>query len=190
MVKASGFVLAGGKSVRIGRDKALLVLAGETLVERGLRQLAEVCETVAIAGGAGELRQFGRLIEDRTPGCGPLGGIVAALEDTETEWNVFVPVDVPFLPAAAWRALLEAAEGSRAAAVLARNGGEVQPLCGVYHSRGLGSLRESLAAGRWKVTAAVEEAGGAEYVDFEDAGWFRNVNTVEEFREVVEAAEV
>ncbi len=107
-----GFVLAGGRSTRMGRDKALLELEGETLVARGLRTLGEVCAEVAIAGGAEELRRFGRVIPDGLPGCGPLGGIVAALEQTLFEWNLFLAVDVPFVPRAVWARLIEAARES------------------------------------------------------------------------------
>jgi len=168
----------------MGRNKAFLEINGEPLIARALRSLAQVCGEVAIAGGAPELSRFGRVIVDPTPGCGPLGGIVPALEQTTSDWNIFVPVDVPFIPSEAWERLLAAAKSSPAAAVMARAGGQVQPLCAVYHRRALPVLRQELDAGHWKVTAAVAAAGGAEYVDFVDAAWFKNFNTPEEFSEI------
>jgi molybdopterin-guanine dinucleotide biosynthesis protein A len=108
-MKTAGYVLAGGRSTRMGRDKALLILDGETLVQRALRTLAEVCDEVAIAGGAPHLAQFGRLIPDPIPDSGPLAGIVAALEQSTHEWNLFLAVDVPFVPREAWLQILAVA---------------------------------------------------------------------------------
>ncbi len=166
----------------MGRDKALLELEGETLVARGLRTLGEVCAEVAIAGGAEELRRFGRVIADGVPGCGPLGGIVAGLEETAWEWNLFLAVDVPFVPREAWLRVIAAAAEADGAAVMVRVQGRVQPLCAAYRRTAVGRLRAELDGGRLKVTQAAAEAGGVVYVDFEkDAGWFRNFNNALEF---------
>jgi len=182
-VKAAGFLLCGGRSSRMGRDKALLLLDGEPLVERGLRTLREVCAEVAIAGAAQDLSHFGRVIPDETPGCGPLGGIVAALERSSSEWNLFLPVDTPFVPASALRRILVKTAEVPSIGVMARVAGQLQPLCAAYSRRALPVLREELAAGRWKVIEAISAAGLYELVDFEDASWFRNLNTAEEFAE-------
>ena len=111
-VPAAGFVLAGGRSTRMGQDKALLTLGGEPLVKRAVRKLSMVCAEVAIAGGAENLMQFGRVIPDESSGCGPLAGIVAALEQSSFEWNLFLAVDAPFVPVSVLKALLFMAAGS------------------------------------------------------------------------------
>jgi molybdopterin-guanine dinucleotide biosynthesis protein A len=183
LVHAAGFVLAGGRSSRMGQEKALLTLGGEPLVKRGIRKLKEICAEVAIAGGTEELARFGRVIPDKNPGRGPLGGIVSALEQSSFEWNLFLAVDAPFLPVSALKALLVMASGSPSVCVMARVEGLMQPLCAVYSRRALGVLQEELAAGRWKVTSAIEAAGPVKVMDFEDARWFANLNTPEEFAE-------
>jgi molybdenum cofactor guanylyltransferase len=181
--KVGGYLLAGGKSLRMGRDKALLALGGEPLVSRGLRKLGVVCAEVAIAGGTEELARFGRVILDKRVGCGPLGGIISALKESSFAWNLFLPVDAPFLPVPALRELLAEVEGFAGVCVMARTQGLVQPLCGVYSRTALEVLEQELAAGRWKVTKAIEAAGPVKFVDFEDVGWFANLNTPEEFAE-------
>ena len=165
----------------MGKNKALLELEGETLVERGLRVLGEVCAEVAIAGGGPELERFGRVVRDEVKGCGPLSGLVAALEQSAWEWNAFVPVDMPFVPSGVWTQLMAWADDSEAGSVWVRVNGREQPLCGVYSRWLAPSLRESLAAGRLKVSAALALAGRIELMDFSEAEWFRNVNTPEEF---------
>ena len=184
IVPAAGFVLAGGRSTRMGRDKALLEIDGEMLIRRGLRQLGEVCSEVAIAGGSPELARYGRLVEDRNPGMGPLSGIVAALESTSSTWNLFCPVDAPFVPGSAWQMLLEQAANGSADAVLARVCGQVQPLCGLYHRQTAAGLRAQLEAKLLKVTSAIEATGRVLWVDFdapEEQAWFRNLNTPEDY---------
>jgi len=180
---AAGFVLAGGRSSRMGQDKALLRLGGEPLVQRAVRKLSEICAEVAIAGGTEDLARFGRVIPDKSPGCGPLGGIVSALEQSSFEWNLFLSVDAPFVPASALKALLVMAAGFQGVGVVARVQGRMQPLCAVYSRRALGVLQQELAGGRWKVLSAIEGAGSVKVVDFEDANWFANLNTPEEFAE-------
>jgi molybdenum cofactor guanylyltransferase len=180
-VPAAGFVLAGGRSSRMGQDKALLRLGGEPLVKRAIRKLSEVCAEVAIAGGREDLTQFGRVIPDRFPGCGPLGGIISALEQSSFERNLFLPVDAPFVPVSTLKALLFMAAESFGMCVMARVQGKEQPLCAVYSRESLEVLRQELIAGRGKVKLAIEAAGPVRFMDFDEAGWFANLNTPEEF---------
>jgi molybdopterin-guanine dinucleotide biosynthesis protein A len=182
-VRAAGFVLAGGQSSRMGKDKALLTLGGEPLIARGVRKLSRVCAEVAIAGGSEDLASFGRVILDNSLGCGPLGGIVSALEQSPFEWNLFLAVDAPFVPVSVLKALLFAADGFRGVCVMARVQGRMQPLCAVYSKGALEVLRQELAAGRWKVTQAIAAAGEVKFLDFYDSTWFANLNTPEEFAE-------
>jgi len=179
-VTAEGFLLAGGQSSRMGRDKALLTLDGETLAARGLRKLRCVCAEVAIAGGAGELSRFGRVIADQRQGCGPLAGIVSALEQSEFEWNLFLAVDMAFVPVEALRALLAGVTPPQAV-VVATVEGQVHPLCGIYSRRALPALRGELEAGRLKVKDAILATGAVGYAQFREERWFRNLNTPEDF---------
>jgi molybdopterin-guanine dinucleotide biosynthesis protein A len=182
-IAVGGFVLAGGRSSRMGRDKALLVLGGEPLVKRAVRKLGKVCAEVAIAGGAEELARFGRVILDENAGCGPLGGIVAALEQSSFEWNLMLAVDAPFVPVTTLKALLSATAGFSGVCVMAQTEGVMQPLCAVYSRKAFEGLRQELVAGRWKVTRAIEAIGLVKVMEFDNASWFRNLNTPEEFAE-------
>ena len=167
----------------MGRNKALLTLGGEPLVKIGLEKLKAVCEVVGIAGGTAELARFGRVIPDNRPDCGPLGGIVSALEQSLFEWNLFLPVDAPFVPVFCLNALLLGASGYPCVCVMATVCGAKQPLCAVYSRSALGVLEQELNEGRWKVAEAIESAGQVKFLDFEDSGWFANLNTLEEFAE-------
>jgi molybdenum cofactor guanylyltransferase len=96
--QVGGYVLAGGKSSRMGHDKALLKLADKPLILHAVMKLRRVCAEVSILGGNSELEAYAPLIRDLHNGCGPMGGIEAALLSSKYDWNLILPVDVPFLP--------------------------------------------------------------------------------------------
>jgi molybdopterin-guanine dinucleotide biosynthesis protein A len=89
MNQVSSFVLIGGQSRRMGRDKTQLDWAGGTLLDHMVGRLSAVADSVAVVGGSA--------LPDREPGMGPLGGIRTGLEKTSTEMNLFVATDLPFL---------------------------------------------------------------------------------------------
>jgi molybdenum cofactor guanylyltransferase len=95
-----GYVLAGGKSSRMGSDKALLELAGKPLVLHATTKLRRLCAEVSILGSDSALERFAPLVRDLHPGYGPMAGIEAALLNSKFDWNLVLPVDVPFLPTA------------------------------------------------------------------------------------------
>ena len=132
----------------MGQDKALLTLGGEPLVKIAARKLKAVCAEVAIAGGAEELARFGRVIPDNWPGCGPLGGIVSALEQSSFEWNLFLPVDAPFVPVFCLNALLLGAAGYPWCLCDGRSvRGEATVVCGVFAEERLECWSRNLRQG-------------------------------------------
>ncbi len=157
---ASAYLLAGGQSTRMGQDKAMLKLAGRPLLVHMLEKLRALGFSPEIAGSRADLLPFGPVLGDLHPGCGPLAGIEAALASSETELNLFVPVDLPLLPAAVLELLLDRAAITGALATLPSVGGLPQPLCAVYHRDLLPALRTSLENGGYKVMPALR-AGAA-----------------------------
>jgi len=96
----SGYVLAGGRSSRMGRDKALIALAGRPLIEHSVTKLRRICADVHILSNDPVLASFAPVVPDIHPNCGPIGGIEAALAHSGHDWNLFLPVDMPLLPTA------------------------------------------------------------------------------------------
>ncbi len=90
-----------GKSSRMGRDKALLELAGKPLVRHAVKKLRRVCMDVQILSDNEELASYAPLVRDMHPGCGPMAGMEAALRTLAASSGIcFMPVDMPFLPTA------------------------------------------------------------------------------------------
>jgi molybdopterin-guanine dinucleotide biosynthesis protein A len=157
MERTLGILLAGGRGerLRLGRPKALVLLGGETLLERACRTLRQVCDdlvvvapadiTLPLASGAG------RLLD---PGEGPLGGLAAASTAPAFLKAVVLGVDFPLVRAATLTALLERL-GARSA-VLPMPGGRAQPLVAAYSVEALAVLAGAFARGERSVVRAVE----------------------------------
>jgi molybdopterin-guanine dinucleotide biosynthesis protein A len=180
----AGFILAGGKSTRMGADKVFLKIDGQTLLDRALVRVSSVCDYVRIVGDPSKFSTLEtEAIGDIFPGCGPLAGIHAALAHSPCELNLMLAVDMPFVSAGLFHFLFEAAETEGAMVTVTRLNEKLQPLCAVYRREFAAEAEAALQAGNNKIDAAfsgvpvrvIEEA------DLRAAGFsvrdFFNMNT-------------
>jgi molybdopterin-guanine dinucleotide biosynthesis protein A len=180
-----GFLLAGGKSSRMGMntDKAFLDFRGQTLLDRALTVLGEVCDRVAIVGDPAKFSNYGSVVADIFPGCGPLAGIHAALIHSTAELNLMLAVDMPFVSRELLAFLLTAAEDNGAIVTVPRTGKGFQPLCAIYRRDFSATAEQALRAGKYKIDAAFSGATtrAIEEAELAAAGFseqsFFNVNT-------------
>jgi molybdenum cofactor guanylyltransferase len=183
----TGFVLAGGKSSRMGANKALLRLNSATLLERTVGIVAQVCERVVIGGQRELYGTFGECVEDVYPNCGPLAGIHAALMNSQTPHSLISAVDTPFLSTEFLDYLIDRALKSSAIVTAPRIAGKVQPLCAVFSRDFLPLAEAALKSGRYKVEASFPPEqtlilSEADLAGFEiGAEMFENLNTPEDF---------
>jgi molybdopterin-guanine dinucleotide biosynthesis protein A len=196
----AGFVLAGGRSSRMGRDKALVELDGRTLAALAVDKLKAAGLSAVIAGARSGLGHLAPVVADEAPDEGPLRGVCTALESTKAPLTVFVPVDMPLIPAALLSHLVSDARATGAAVTLVSVNGFTQTFPAVIRTRLLPFLREELVAGRRGCLAAFQAASsrvdeGLRVTPVEllvQAGqvrdertlpayqWFLNVNTPED----------
>lgn len=180
-----GVVLAGGQSRRMGgRDKAMVSLAGQPLIDHVIGRLAPQVGPIAINTNSDPAR-FGKTypilsdsVEDRP---GPLAGILAALDwavALKADWVVTVATDTPFLPRDLVDRLIRAQAASRAPIVLAETEDGLQPVTGLWYAPLAASLRGSLQTGIRRVTDYTEEKGAVSAIF--SAGDFANINTPED----------
>jgi molybdopterin-guanine dinucleotide biosynthesis protein A len=128
----TAFVLAGGRSSRMGQDKAFLRLHGRTLLEIALDHARAVAATVRIVGQKDKFASYGDVVEDIFAGQGPLAGIHAALRSSVTELNLLLAVDTPFIEPRALEYLIDEATDSGRLVTVPRISGFLQTLCAVY----------------------------------------------------------
>jgi len=179
-----GLVLAGGRSVRFGGEKAAALLDGRPLLLWAADRLRAVCGSVAINVRAGsEAEAIARaadlpaLYDAAGDASGPLAGVKQGLiwaEGQGAHALAVSPCDAPLLPADLYTRLLERADGG---AAMAETPDGRQPLCAVWPVAALPVVRGALADGAHPPTWQVLEGLGARKVLFERPELFANVNT-------------
>jgi molybdopterin-guanine dinucleotide biosynthesis protein A len=184
MAEVGGYVLAGGASSRMGTDKALSELDGKPLIEHAVRKLREICTEVHILSSNAELAQYGPLVPDLRRGCGPLAGIEAALTHSRGDWNLLLPVDLPFLPVHYLRRWLERITADSSARVAyCEVEGKPHPALLLIRREMRSQITAALERGEHKLLTALEAAVGdtgprVESLAGPDAQcWFANLNT-------------
>jgi molybdopterin-guanine dinucleotide biosynthesis protein A len=189
-VPIASFILAGGVSSRMKRDKALLEIEGSPLLIRTARLLESVGGVPSVIGDPAAYASFGMpVIADDWPGAGPLGGIATALRASGAEWNLVVACDLPYLTREWLDFLVTRAKASAADAVLPMNALGAEPLCAMYHQRGEPAIRAALGSGVRKVTDGlqkirVESIAPAEWKPFDSEGLlFKNMNLPRDYQE-------
>lgn len=182
----TAFILAGGKSTRMGADKAFVMLDGRTLLARALELARSVTPDVRILGDPAKFAPFAPVVEDVFRDCGPLAGIHAGLRASQTELNLVLAVDVPFVSFALLQLLIVRARNSAATVTVPRTKEGWQPLCAIYRSEFVDAAEKALRTGRYKIDALFEAAHTQviSEEELEAAGvspkMFRNLNTREE----------
>ena len=177
----SGFILAGGLSTRMGRDKALLDWHGVPLLSHMIDLLQNAASPVQVVG-----RDH---LPDRVPGRGPLSGIETALTITSTDRNLIFAVDLPLLTKEFLIFFRQAAEHSKRPLLACKIGSHF-PLCLGISRTMLSDVRQQLSRGDLSVHALIE-GSDAEIISESqlqlqgfDSSIFRNLNTPEDYWEI------
>ncbi len=191
MEKLTAFVLAGGRSSRMGSDKAFLKVGGQTLLDRTLGVADKVAAKTVIVGPRERYSAYGETVEDVYSDCGPMSGIHAALASTATDLNLILSVDLPKLEPEFLSWLAEQAANSRELAVIPQTPDGIQPLCGIYRRSLLPLVEKMLTSDDYKVDHLFSQAP-TRYLspqEIQAAGFssnlFLNVNTPQEYEILV-----
>ena len=179
----SAVILAGGRSQRMGRDKAWLLLQGKPLLLQQIELAREVgAAEVLISGRVGV--DYGAfdcpVLRDRFEDAGPLAGIESALSAMSTPLLLVLAVDMPNMRAAPLQALI--AQCSENCGGIPRVNNRIEPLAAVYPRSALNLVRELLEGGRKTATHFAERCVDlklATFIEFPgtEAGYFANWNT-------------
>ena len=140
MDQFEAFILIGGRSSRLGMDKAMVEFGGMTLLQRAIETVQRTSPSVGITAVAGSSTQFAvsaitsdvPFIFDLHEGRGPLGGIHAALSYAKTSWIFVLACDYPFVSNELINLMAEKVSDEFGAIVAEQQDGRMQPLCGFY----------------------------------------------------------
>ena len=151
----SAAILAGGRATRFGgRDKSALVVDGQTILDRQLAALGPLTDEVLIVGGDAAPGGAARPIPDLVPGCGPLGGLHAALTAARGDAVFLVACDMPYLSSAFIAHLFSLAAGADVVVPQSERG--YHPLCAVYTRACLEPAAARLAERRLRMREFVD----------------------------------
>jgi molybdopterin-guanine dinucleotide biosynthesis protein A len=190
-----GFILAGGRSARFGRDKALVEVHGVPLLELTIDLMELFTKDVVIVGPPERYMNFGvEVVRDQWIGEGPLAGIITALNvsaksPAKPEWNLIVSCDMPFLTPDWLAYMVERAGACPADVVLPKSAYGLEPLCACWRTRGAAKLQNVFEIGVRKITDAMkhldmEVLDEAHWKRFDSAGrLFWNMNTPADYDE-------
>ena len=188
--RMTGVILSGGKSLRMGQDKAFIEIAGLPMIERILRILKTVFEeTLIVANQADSYRQLGTSIySDAIPRLGALGGLYTGLLFSSFETSFCVACDMPFLNPSLISFLSDRIGGHDA--VVPRTADGLQPLHAVYSKSCLGAIRQVIKEGKNKIIDFYPRVD-VKVIPERDfsflAGWkesFVNINTPEDLNQL------
>lgn len=149
-MQITAIILSGGKSKRMGSDKALLEINGTSLLEKSIKLCNPFCNDIIISSNNLEHQNFGySVIADEVENCGPIGGIASCLKKSNTEWNFVISVDAAFVENDFIEFLFSVIENAEAIVPVSENGKE--PLIALYNTSCLPVVEEKLEAGDFKM---------------------------------------
>ncbi|WP_345975962.1 molybdenum cofactor guanylyltransferase MobA [Sulfurimonas sp. HSL3-7] len=177
-------IFAGGKSSRMGRDKALLPFGGyNSLAEFQYRRLSSLFEKVYISAKENKFNFTADIIED-SPGekvFAPTAGFNAMFKKLKDERIFVLSVDTPFVGEEEIRTLLEN-DSEELDAVIAKTGSGTHPMCGIYHRSLLPSFEQMLQEDNHRLGQLLKKSKTV-YIDFKDETPFANLNHPHEYEE-------
>ncbi len=149
--KISGIILAGGKGIRLGRNKGLALLNGRPLIEYVIENLSAVCDEIIINSNTRQCDHYGYpVVPDIHPRKGPMSGVHAGLSASSNQHHFVLSVDTPFASPEFIRFILEKKGGSLAAAPWFGQD-HYEPLCAYYHKDALPVIEEFFRKGNYKL---------------------------------------
>ena len=188
MLDVEGFILVGGASRRMGKDKAAVVIDDATCLERVATALSAAVASMSLVGAR---RSYDGVslenVPDVHPGWGALGGIHAALSTTKKDWALIVACDLPFVTPELFQRLKSFIAEGLDAIVPIQSDGRPQPLCALYRRRTcLPEIEALIAAGEHTPRALLAKVSTrrVEFAELKDLPgaehFFLNLNTVED----------
>jgi len=173
------YILAGGKSSRMGEDKGLKLLHGKPMIRYVIEALTPCFPHIKISTSNSEYSVFGyEWVSDIIPEKGPMGGIYTALKNSSGDDVFIISCDMPYISETSVNSLLQQKNGLATVAVC---NGRIQPLFGIYGKSLIPLLEEKIEQNQLGMGAFLQEIN-ATFVDINNEDGFLNINTPDDFK--------
>jgi len=176
MEKITGIILSGGKSSRMGSNKAFLNYQGELLIHRAISILKPLCSEIIISSNITDERLGNYpVIPDEIADIGPIGGIWSCLKASKSSINLVIPCDVPHVSTKLYEQLLNQFKGYDAV-IPELPDGKLEPLIACYQSSIISNIEEQIREKDYKLINLLGKLN-VKYVKVTEVAMFKNLNT-------------
>ena len=161
--RVTGIILAGGKSSRLGRDKAWEDVGGQRIIDRVIGALQSSCDEVLIIGDRPErqnelsLPKCIQYRSDDLKGRGSIGGLYTGLKASYTLWSLVVACDMPFISRELIRFMLSIISKNRCDAIVPVINGRYQPTHALYNSTCIPFIEKNISSGNFRMDSYFDE---------------------------------
>ncbi len=161
--RVTGIILAGGKSSRLGRDKAWEDVGGQRIIDRVIGALRSSCDEVLIIGDRPErqnelsLPKCIQYRSDELEGRGSIGGLYTGLKSSDTLWSLVVACDMPFISRELIRFMLSIISKNRCDAIVPIINGRYQPTHALYNSTCIPFIEKNISSGNFRMDSYFDE---------------------------------
>lgn len=163
----SGFILAGGKSSRFGSDKALARIEGKTMISYSIDLLKPFCQTICVNKGDKDDYSYPEVysISDLIPGIGPMGGIYSCLKTSETNYNLILTCDMPYISSDLLDNVINIWYKKKQDITICKNKeGKLFPFPGIYSKECIPVLRQLILNQDYKMMNLIKQMHISEYL--------------------------
>lgn len=187
--KITGILLAGGMSLRMGKEKGIIRIGPKYLYQYALQVLENLCDEVLISTcKEGLFLEKYPLVCDEIPGIGPIGGIYTCLKQSSNEINVVLSYDMPLVNEELISHLIgESRSHEIVLPALAKD--KAEPLCGIYRKETFRIFEQLISQKKYAVHKAIKEGNSKiiqlnDQMNFWDPDMFLNVNKAEDLEKL------
>ena len=178
-------ILAGGKSSRMGKDKALVKIQNNTLTEIVYNNLKDFCSEVIISTNNPDVSVTGvKIVSDKYKNIGPAGGIFSALSVSRYERNIIISVDSPFVTKDVFEYLIKTDKKNTDVRIVSEKN-LLHPLIGIYSKQFSDILLKEIKIGNYKIRDIIKKTSfeiiDVSSKDFYNKMLFQNINTEEDY---------
>ena len=181
----TGIVLAGGKSRRMGKDKAFIELNGKSLLSLAIDLLTPFCDEIIVSANSDiHKNSTYRIIKDEIQDLGPIGGIISALKESTTELNLVIATDTPYINKDLLGFLIANSSTEKISAIVQPNF-HIEPLCAIYPTKVSREIEGFIKKGKRKLIDLLIELDYHKvqlsgHESFYNEKVFKNLNTPED----------
>jgi molybdopterin-guanine dinucleotide biosynthesis protein A len=185
----TGFVLAGGKSTRMGTDKSLLIWKDKTFVEHAINTLKPLCNEVIISSNNPVYDFTGcETWADELPIQAPIIGIYSCLKRSNTEVNLILSCDMPLIETDLFRYLLQYSKESNI--IIPSHDSGLEPLCGVYKRSAVTLIENYISLNNYRLYECIQLGSATiipinSHLPFFKSNMFSNINTYDAFNKLL-----